>query len=85
MSKDDRCPKCGVRDHNNNANVCDSCSLPYELWPWARRMKARAEIGARAVEVLHQAGIGRWPMLDKQFRSDAEPILADARDAGMVP
>ena len=93
MTKDDRCPYCGVHDHNNNANVCANCSLPYELWPWARRITAQAEIGSRAVEALpiiagalcgtaHGHGCGCY--LDTTY-GKVSLLLADARAARMVP
>ena len=83
------CEECGETILPCSYTKCDDCFHAQDVvvvspGEWQDLLR-RAEIGARAVEVLHQAGIGRWPMLDKQFRSDAEPILADARDAGMVP
>jgi hypothetical protein len=94
MASSEKCPYCGVSDHHNNANVCASCSLPYELWPFVRDLQRRAEIGARAVEVIvgFAEGFGRdadrYParqaLMNQKFLNLLWTISDDARAAGMV-
>jgi hypothetical protein len=53
-------------------------------WSAIRDLHRRAEIGTRAVELLDQVGRGCWCINPRAMQEVAEPILADARAAGMV-
>lgn len=89
MSKDDRCPMCDTPRKQTAywgaCEVCGHCGMPVRLWENARMIRRQSEIGARAVEVLHQIGLGYLLHRSRVMQEVAEPILSDARAAGMVP
>ena len=83
------CEECGETILPCSYTKCDDCFHAQDVvvvspGEWQDLLR-RAEIGARAVEVLHQAGIGCWCINPRAMQEVAEPILDDARAAGMVP
>ena len=87
MASDEKCPKCGGT-HTANDDRNASCWLAIDIWPFVRDLQRRAEIGARAVELLSkECGDGGEVYYSDApvFLDSAQEVLDDARAAGMVP
>ena len=88
MANEGKCPKCGFTSDidpsvgNETDPLCMGCQLAISLWPFVRDLQRRAEIGARAVELLREASISA--MMPKKYRPRIRTLVADARAAGMV-
>jgi hypothetical protein len=97
MASDLTCPLCGNSEieYMPYIPVCRHCYFPSKFWPQVRDLQRRAEIGARAVEVIvgFAEGFGRdadrYParqaLMNQKFLNLLWTISDDARAAGMVP
>ena len=82
MINEENCPVCNG-DHKTIAvRGIRGCTFPVEYRDFVRDLQRRAEIGARAVELLREASISA--MMPKKYRPRIRTLVADARAAGMV-
>ena len=87
MANEGKCPKCGFTSDidpsvgNETDPLCMGCQLAISLWPFVRDLQRRAEIGARAVELLRNEYDG---VAVEDWHDKLMDTLDDARAAGMV-